>query len=113
MLSSPEEKTHWFAVWAVTGIIAVLGLFPLIGLPGAAVMEVSARAVGKLGMKVPEFNEASWGTAIILTLVMPLSIPLSHWMTMLSLPRHWLSVLGVSLLWWLLVGCAAVLLPAK
>lgn len=88
----------WLAVLAAAGF-GVFGLIPLLGLPGAVVLELSAPAIalalgpGALDALPPD---AAWPLAILLTLLWPVSIVAAYLLACrrLAARRRWQRVLA-------------------
>ncbi len=75
-----------------------------------AAMEFALRRVG---VTPPESSEATWAVAIVLSMALPLCLPLVHLASSYGLPRNpW--VLGaLGLLWTFVITLPAVLVPTR
>lgn len=68
-----------FVVAAVAAAIAVLGVVPLVGIPGAVVYELSAPWVRLvLGEDSAALGSGAWPAAIVTTIVWPFSLGLAY-----------------------------------
>jgi hypothetical protein len=66
-------------VTAVAAAVSVLGVMPLMGIPGAVVYEVSAPWVRLLlGEGYADLGDGAWPAAIILTLTWPSSLVVAY-----------------------------------
>lgn len=68
----------WSIIAAVC--IAVLGFIPLMGLPGAAVLEVGQFVAGLFGITLRSLKgDAAWPACIYATFFWPISIPIAYY----------------------------------
>ena len=81
-LRTPAAREHRRGLIVTVGIavaIAVLGVVPLVGIPGAVVYELSAPWVRLfLGAGYEDLGDGAWPAAILMTLVWPSSLVLAY-----------------------------------
>ena len=101
-------RTHRRGLWRVTAVavaISVLGVVPLLGIPGALIYEVCDPWIRVArGSAYRELGEDAWPVAILLTLSWPPSLVLAYTATAGPLRHSWRWVKGLV---WLVVPAAA------
>ena len=100
----PSRRALWW-VAGVAAAISVLGVFPLLGIPGALLYELCDPWIREVrGPAYRELGEATWPVAILLTLSWPSSLVLAYTAAAGPLRRfpRWLKALV-----WLAVPVAA------
>lgn len=74
-----ERRKGAKIVTGVCAFVAIVGVMPLMGIPGAIVYELSAPWVrSMLGEGYRELGDGAWPAAIVMTLVWPASIVLAY-----------------------------------
>jgi hypothetical protein len=74
-----EQRERLMKLTIAAAIIAVLGVIPLFGIPGAAVYEVSAPWVHLLlGEHYADLGASAWPVGIIMTLAWPWSLVVAY-----------------------------------
>ena len=73
-----RRRGLWWAA-GVAAAISVVGLFPLLGIPGALIYELCDPLIRQArGASYRELGEATWPVAILLTLSWPSSLVLAY-----------------------------------
>jgi hypothetical protein len=74
-----ERRRGLTIVTVLAAVIAILGVMPLMGIPGAVVYELSApwvRAIQGAGFR--ELGDGAWPAALVITLTWPWSLVLAY-----------------------------------
>jgi hypothetical protein len=97
-----ERRRGLKIVTILAAVVAILGVMPLMGIPGAVVHELSAQWVEAIqGKGFRELGDGAWPAALVITLTWPCSLVLAYvlangplrrrgrfirWTTMIVLP---------------------------
>jgi hypothetical protein len=84
-----ERRRPALILTGVCAAIAILGVIPLMGIPGAILYELSKPWVQSMqGARFAELGDGAWPAAIVMTLVWPASIVLAYVITKGPLRRR-------------------------
>lgn len=112
MLSPVESAYPWVGIAIATACGMALG-FLLIGLPGAVLMVGMRYVFENVGIPTARQSEATWAIAILVTLAMPLALPLAHLLAKTVLPRSFFTLLATTFVWFVLLGAFGAVTPGK
>jgi hypothetical protein len=74
-----ERRRGALVVAGLAAVVSIVGVMPLMGIPGAVVYELSAPWVQSiLGEGYAELGDGAWPAAIVMTLAWPSSIVLAY-----------------------------------
>jgi hypothetical protein len=101
------------SVFFVALPLSFLAGFLLIGIPGAIGMVVVQKGLNTFGWPTPPSSEATWGIAILISLLMPMALPIAHYALRWGLPRSGSSMFAVWCLWGFLLCFLGAISEAK
>lgn len=110
---SPDESGSLWPSFLISGIFSFCMGFLLIGIPGALIMTGAKVVLTRVGIPVARESEATWGVVILVSLLMPLSIPAAHLLTRWGFPRTISALMGLTCVWWIFLGVLSAITPAK
>ena len=76
-------------------------------------MTLFKRLLISLSIPVGRESEATWGIVILVSLLMPWSLPASHLFARFGMPRTFLSMSMVTVVWWSLLGLLSAVAQPK
>ncbi len=106
------EISLWQTLLIAAAFSFLFGI-ALIGIPGALFMTGMQTVLQALGKEVPRSTEATWGVVIVISLLIPVAIPVGHWLLQWGFPRKPWAMGALILSWSVVLGTVGALVPAK
>jgi hypothetical protein len=108
-----QSDVTWWRIFGVSSGLSFTMGFLLIGIPGALGMTIMQWAIRRLGVETPNFSEATWGIAILVSLMLPLFIPVAHFALRWGFPKSFGSLLLFGIAWSVLLCSLAAITDPK